>query len=211
MLAVELWKQLITRYLQEYLLLCWPGRAETIDWSAPFGTLDAACKSLNIETDGIGTEILARFQDGKEREHWVLCHFQLGRTTFEVLQKRLFSFSEKISTRYKKNCLHLIFYLSHHVDVFLQDNAMEKWKKTAEQEIDILHIQEFTQDLQDLTLRDTPIAFMILVRLLAIDLRSDVLQRQLLRANLLHYVSEHTVWSKEDKLLLQSLVAVELV
>jgi len=98
------WKDILTRYFQEFMAFFFPGIATEIAWERGYELLDKEFQKVvrQAKTGRRYADLLVRVFQRNGEERWVLVHVEVQGARDREFAKRMFTYNYRIFDRYDR-------------------------------------------------------------------------------------------------------------
>ena len=180
------WKQLLNRFLQDFLRFCLPKLVEKIDWTLGYLSLDKELNAISRK-QAVGKRLADTLfkvwlKDGKEL--WLLLHIEIQGEKEADFPERFYIYNYRIFDRYQKSIVS--------VAILADDNP--KWHpKSYERESPYnqlsfkfasIKLLDYTHQEESLKKDDNPFALVVLAHLAALKTKKQPEKRFTAKKNL---------------------------
>jgi hypothetical protein len=165
------WKNILDKYLSEFMEYCLPDIAANIDWSRNYESLD---KELNAITRGakLGrrvTDKLMKVWLNNGQETWILCHLEVQGQKNPKFPQRMFIYNYRLSDRYQVPIISMAILTDNDPDWRPNQYRQGMFGCDIEMNFLVIKILDFAPRRQELENSCKPFALVILAQLTLLE------------------------------------------
>jgi hypothetical protein len=169
------WKSMLDNYLRNFLELCYPLIAESIDWDKSYTPLDKELNSI-IKESMIGNRIvdkLYRVELKTNQKTWILVHIEIQGQKEANFEERMFMYRYRFFDRYQKPVIMIAVLTDTNHNWRPHLYREELFGCRLEMEFHIIKLIDYRAQRASLETSSNPFSLVILAHLAAIEKYPD--------------------------------------
>jgi len=169
------WKNILQKYLKEFLELCWLEAHESIDWSKSYEFLEQEMMAIHSSKKKnrrvVDKLIKVYLKNGREK--WILIHIEIQGEWEKDFNERMFIYYYRIFDRYQVNIASIAIFIDPNKKWKPCEYKSEIWGCSVNMKFPILKILDFKDHETTLKESNNPFATIILAQLKAIEAKGN--------------------------------------
>ncbi|MDZ8139808.1 MAG: cytosolic protein [Nostoc sp. DedQUE04] len=174
------WKQILQLYFQDFMLFFFPQAHSEIDWSRGFEFLDQEFQQVVRDAE-LGKRLVDKlvkiYRTGGE-ESWLLIHVEVQSQEETDFPRRMFVYNYRIFDRYNRSVASLAVLGDENLNWRPNQFGYELFGCTVDFQFPVIKLLDYQQRWRELEASSNPFATVVMAHLVAMQTKSDRLQRK---------------------------------
>lgn len=174
------WKQILQLYFQDFMLFFFPQAHSEIDWSRGFEFLDQEFQQVVRDAE-LGKRLIDKlvkiYRTGGE-ESWLLIHVEVQSQEETDFPRRMFVYNYRIFDRYNRSVASLAVLGDENLNWRPNQFGYELFGCTVDFQFPVIKLLDYQQRWRELEASCNPFATVVMAHLVAMQTKSDRLQRK---------------------------------
>ncbi len=173
------WKDILTRYFQEFMAFFFPGIATEIAWERGYELLDKEFQKVvrQAKTGRRYADLLVRVFQRNGEERWVLVHVEVQGARDREFAKRMFTYNYRIFDRYDRPVVSLAVLADPHPGWRPDGYSWSLWGCTMGLNFPVAKLLDHGADWDALGASDNPFAACTMAQLKAMEAKDEEEER----------------------------------
>ena len=173
------WKEVLERYLSEFMEFFFPSAHEDIDWSQGYGLLDKELKKVVRDAE-LGRRLvdkLVKVHLKAGAEQWVLVHIEVQGQEDEDLAERMYVYNYRLYDRYRRRVASLCVLADEDADWRPDRFGYALWGCEVAIRFPSVKLIDYGSRWEKLEESGSPFAIVVMAHLKAMGTRTDAEER----------------------------------